>query len=261
MARISRSIYGINTRFLGYLAAIFIALLATLFFVANHHVLDLSDRPSSTNTVADFFAEFPIYFYPNQGEYSADIKYFSKGYGYDLQFLNNEIRLDLAHKYTGDVLKVQDNELAVNRIISLHFVNGNSETVVYGEPALQNRQSTEVRNDTPAPQRKANQAFAKVVYHGIYPGVDAEFYGLQKQISCDFILQDDTNPDIIRIAANQAGYLSVVRNSVDFYLQNPDGSMLFKQPKVYYLSHGVKTPLRGTFQIHGNVLSFVAPQV
>jgi hypothetical protein len=77
-----------------------------------------------------------------------------------------------------------------------------------------------------------------VKYRGIYPGIDAVFYGNQRQLEYDFVVAPGADPKQISLG------LTGVKPSLDIagnvLLKLADGDLALKKPVVYQIIDGGK---------------------
>src|ERR1017187_5426535 len=94
-----------------------------------------------------------------------------------------------------------------------------------------------IGND-PKKRRSGIGAYGKVKYRGIYPGVDAVFYGNQRQLEYDFVVAPGADPKQISLG------LTGVPPSLDIegnvLLKRADGDLALKKPIVYQIIGGGK---------------------
>jgi hypothetical protein len=94
-----------------------------------------------------------------------------------------------------------------------------------------------IGND-PKKWRSGISAYGKVKYRGIYPGVDAVFYGNQRQLEYDFVVAPGADPKQISLG------LTGVTPSLDIegnvLLKLADGDLALKKPIVYQNTDGGK---------------------
>ena len=109
----------------------------------------------------------------------------------------------------------------------------------------------------PAKWLRNLETYRKVLYTGVYPGVDLLYYGTQGRLEYDFILAPQADPSKIRLKF--AGAQPVVDASGDLVLslpkngQNPvENDVRFRKPVLYQQVQGVRQPVSGKFTIAAN---------
>ena len=110
-----------------------------------------------------------------------------------------------------------------------------------------------IGND-PKKWRSGISAYGKVKYRGIYPGVDAVFYGNQRQLEYDFVVAPGADPKQISLG------LTGVTPSLDIegnvLLKLADGDLALKKPIVYQITDGGKTTVDARYTISGGKVRF-----
>jgi hypothetical protein len=79
---------------------------------------------------------------------------------------------------------------------------------VTGEEELPGKVNYFIRND-PARSRSNVSAYARVRYQNLYPGIELVYYGNQRQLEYDFVLQPHADPTHIVLAFEGADRLAV----------------------------------------------------
>ncbi len=107
--------------------------------------------------------------------------------------------------------------------------------------------------DDPKKWRTNLPTYAKVKYTNIYPGVDLVYYGNQRQLEYDFVVQPGADPSVIRL-----GFADSVRlaKGGDLVVGAEGGEVVFHKPVVYQLAadHGqtTKEVLQGEYLVGSN---------
>jgi hypothetical protein len=93
-----------------------------------------------------------------------------------------------------------------------------------------------------------------VKYRGIYPGIDAVFYGNQRQLEYDFVVAPGADPEQISLG------LTGVTPSLDIegnvLLKLADGDLALRKPVVYQIIDGGKTTVDAGYTISGGKVRF-----
>ena len=96
----------------------------------------------------------------------------------------------------------------------------------------------------------------RIVYAGVYPGIDLVFHGRGKQLEYDFELAAHADPASIQIQWSGARKLSVTQNG-NLVISTETGSLEWLAPNVYQNIGGVRRPVEGEFKLLGsNRVSF-----
>ena len=100
----------------------------------------------------------------------------------------------------------------------------------------------------------AESAYGKVKYQGIYPGIDAVFYGNQRQLEYDFVVAPGADPK--QISLGLAGVNPSLDAGGNVVLKLADGDLALKKPVVYQNIDGEKKTVDAGYTIAGNKVRF-----
>jgi uncharacterized protein (TIGR03437 family) len=96
--------------------------------------------------------------------------------------------------------------------------------------------------------------YSRVRYEGIYPGIDALFYGSDGVLEYDFVAAPGADPGRIRF---QAAGANIVRlDHGDVVLSTADGEMRWRKPVVYQRVGEVIESVDARFHLEGSAVSF-----
>ena len=92
--------------------------------------------------------------------------------------------------------------------------------------------------------------YARVKYHGVYPGVDLVFYGNQQQLEHDFVVSPGA--DARRIAFRVEGSKEVSLDAEgNLVMAVEGGEVCFQRPLIYQESRGVRREIPGGYVLRG----------
>lgn len=208
-----------------------------------------SKSPSVISNVAEFFAEFPMRFHTNAGEFGRGVEYFSKGYQFDLLFTHNEVLLNL---YSDDNNQQHPDDHIVKDGISqvgIKFLDREGMPVIVGNhPTLP---GDLVNKDSLADKEPG---FLELRYKNVYPGVDVYFYGKQKQLFYEFVLTESADSGAVRMQIVNSG--EDARVNVDIHgnvaIICESKRMKINKPNVYRMINNEKIPVSGYFFVTRN---------
>jgi hypothetical protein len=149
-------------------------------------------QPSSSaavNKSAANFDKLPLSFEINKGQTDAPVKFLSRGKGYAL-FLTSD----------SAVFKLENSALpqASSQVLRMEFLNASQEVQVSGSDQLPGVANCFLGNN-PEKWHSGIHTYQKVSYQGIYRGIDAVFYGNQRQLEYDFVVAPDADPNQIAL--------------------------------------------------------------
>ncbi len=91
-------------------------------------------------------------------------------------------------------------------------------------------------------------------YQGIYPGIDAVFYGNQRQLEYDFVVAPGADPR--QISLGLTGARPRLDAGGNVILKLADGDLALKKPVVYQNVAGERKFVEAGYAVAGNKVSF-----
>lgn len=85
-----------------------------------------------------------------------------------------------------------------------------------------------------------------MVYDDIYPGIDLVYYGRQRQLEYDFIVQPGADPRVITLAAEGADRLEVDAGG-DLVMHVGSRQVRQQKPIVYQEAEGIRHEREGRY--------------
>jgi len=225
-------------------------------------------------SLVETYGKLPLAFEANQGQASPEVKFLSSGGGYHLSLTPTAAVLDL-----NDGAQKRPAALAAKTPISpgpetpafdltrspvtpsmkstelrLKLVGGNVKTEIIGQDELPGKSHYFLGNDPKKWCTNVRQ-FAKVRYQNVYPGVDLVYYGHQRELEYDFVLQPGADPQRIRLGIDGARNLRF--EGRDVVLTTAVGDVYMRSPRLYQEQNGKQREVRGGYVIQGkNQLAF-----
>jgi len=219
--------------------------------------------------IMDTYGRLPLMFEVNRGQTDSQVKYLSRGRGYGLFLTPGEVVLvarkshikqsassnRLASRYK----KTAHAESTTPTIVRMRLVGPNRAPGVIGVEQLPGRNHYFIGNNPNKWIRNIPQ-YARVKYGGIYPGVDLIFYGNQKQLEYDFVVNPGADPGVIRIKFAGMDKLSLDDNG-NLVLQIGNDRIIMRAPVIYQEINNEKQRVAGHYLLckTGEVGFNVAP--
>jgi len=202
-----------------------------------------SEQISGVSSVAEFFAEFPMHFQGNNGAFAKDVKFFSKGYQYDLLFMENEVLLNLYSNEQSEQAISQKYKTKLSQI-SLEFIGVEEAPMIKGLEPL-NFVNTKNNNQLTG----SASSFTEVKYANVFPGVDVYFHGKQKQLFYEFVLDANADTDLLRMKVFSIGGVGdvTIDSHGNITVMCRSKKMLIQKPVVYRLVKQKKQAVNGYF--------------
>jgi hypothetical protein len=160
------------------------------------------------------YAELPLTFEANRGQFNPRVKFLSRGPGYSLFLTAREAVLALRKpSFVSPPSSVASGQLpgimrtehqpadttsrTTESVLRMKLVGANTSATVAGADELPGMSNYFLGND-PHKWRTHVPNYARVRYLGIYPGIDLVYYGRERQLEYDFVLAPGADPGQIR---------------------------------------------------------------
>jgi len=160
----------------------------------------------------------------------ADQKFLARGQGHNLILTKD-----------GAVLSPNDSKGAELRI---SFSGVDPVTSISGERELPGK--VYHHNGASIGPLHGNPTFSRVRYSGIYPGIDAVYYGNDQQVEFDLVLAPHADSNLIRLALRGADKVHLTETG-DLALQLGAEEVLLRKPSIYQEHDGVRTKIAGKY--------------
>ncbi|MGD0092138.1 MAG: SBBP repeat-containing protein, partial [Planctomycetota bacterium] len=195
--------------------------------------------------VKNALAALPLAFEVNHGQTGQEVKYLSHGRGYVLFLCEKEAVFSLQKPRKLEKGRPSGAETPP-AVLRLAFVGSNPHPAISGASELPgksnyffgNRSITDVTT------------YSKVAYAGLYPGIDAVYYGNQKQLEYDFVVAPGANPAAIKLAVTGAEKAEVDARG-DLVLTVTGKEVRQHKPVLYQVAGGVKSEVAGRYVLQG----------
>ncbi len=191
--------------------------------------------------VSEAYGKLPLSFEANDGQIDSQVKFLSRGAGYNLFLTLNEAVLEL-RKGSG----VSSPASALR----MKLVGANPEPVVKGLDELPVKSNYIIGNNA-AKWRKNVSRYARVRYENVYPGVDLIYYGSQREMEYDFVLAPGADPRSIKLSFEGTQGIHIDAQG-DLVLSAEAGEVRQRRPVVYQESEGVRKDVAGRFLLGGD---------
>lgn len=186
----------------------------------------------------------PLNFEANRGQTDSRVKFLSRGDGYSLFLTSHEAVF---------TLRPPVGAKAPPTVFRMELRGANRAARVTGADKLAGVANYYIGNDTKK-WRSGITTYGKVKYQGIYPGVDAVFYGNQRQLEYDFVVAPGADPR--QISLGLTGAEPSLDGDGNVVLKLTDGDLALKKPVVYQNIAGEKKPVDAGYIIAGNKVGF-----
>ena len=207
------------------------------------------------------YGKLPLSFEANQGQTDEQVKFLSRGSGYNLFLAPTEAVLTLikpadqkeaaqgiADKNanpTNRKSRIGNLELSVFR---MKLVGANKVPTLVGIDPLPGKTNYFTGNDQKA-WRTDVPNYKKVMYENVYPDIDIVYYGNQRHLEYDFVVKPGADPDGIKIHFEGADKLKIADNG-DLIVHIDGGQVIQHAPIIYQEINGNKKNIPGSYVLN-----------
>ena len=144
------------------------------------------------------YGHLPLSFEANQGQTDRQVKFLSRGKGYNLFLTSTEAVLALTslERTLDKGIEAKDSSASKDTkqaVLGMSLVGANPSPTITGLDALLGKANYFIGNN-PRQWHTNVPMYSKVQYENVYPGVDLVFYGNQRQLEYDFVLAPGADP-------------------------------------------------------------------
>jgi Beta-propeller repeat/Abnormal spindle-like microcephaly-assoc'd, ASPM-SPD-2-Hydin len=214
--------------------------------------------PKAQAKVLDSYGKLPLRFEANHGQSDGQVKFLSRTGAYTLFLTGDEAVLALrgtakkpapkgASRFGGATVSLKrypdtnpspaTPQSMTGGVLRMRLRDANPAAKVTGLDELAGTSNYFIGND-PTKWRTNVPTYAKVKYEGIYSGIDLVYYGNQRGLEYDFVLQPGANPGAIRLGIDGASKLRFDRG--DLVVSSPGGDVRLRRPYSYQAVNGTK---------------------
>jgi hypothetical protein len=214
--------------------------------ISNAPLLTVNKRTQ----IVEGYGKLPLAFERNEGQANPAVKFLSRGPGYALFLTPAEAVLTL-ESAASSRMRVQPTESGRQQsasVLRMKLRNADTKTMLTGEEELAGVSNYFVGNDSRNWQWGVHR-YGKVRYSHVYPGVDLVYYGNQRQLEYDFVLQPGADPAVIRLGIEGAKKVRIERG--DVVLTTAGGDIRLQSPHIYQETSETRREVRGKFVIVG----------
>jgi hypothetical protein len=178
----------------------------------------------------------PPRFEPNKGQADANVKFLSRGPGYTLSLTATEAVVSMRHDdHDGRPIAVKMTLAGANPAPRIAGENAQPDTVSYVRGRDQQAWLTNI------------PTYARVRYHGVYPGVDVVYYHNGSDLEYDFVVSPGADPDRIRLAFS--GAESMLKADGTLVLEAAAGELRQPAPVIYQEVNGERRTIAGGYAL------------
>jgi hypothetical protein len=202
--------------------------------------------------IAADYGRLPLSFEANEGQTDPEVRFLTRGNGYDL-FLTEDaavLSLNRIDKSTAGALSKRVDPAAKSiqkDRVRMQLLGAAPSRRTEGLDRLPGTANYFIGND-PGKWRTNLPTYAKVKYTAVYPGIDLIYYGNQRQLEYDFVVAPEAATRQLRLRFDGASALRL-NSEGDLIVAAKHGAMSFRKPVIYQLKDGQRQPVRGRFTL------------
>src|SRR5688572_29917490 len=234
---------------------------ARLFFAATAIVSVLGSIPTPAQAQSRqdkkpaldaAYGRLPLYFEENVGQSSKEVRFIARGAGYSFFIANTETVAVLRKQRPARPAKIGVAEKPVAKadqespaLIRMSLARANRNPGIQGRELMDGKSNYFIGND--ASKWRTNVShYAQVMLAEVYPGIDAVYYGNQRQLEYDFVVRPGADPRQIRMHFEGAERIEVDKTG-DLVLHVQGATLRQRLPYVYQEVDGTRYPVRATY--------------
>ena len=205
---------------------------------------DSRDNPTHAKAAKSALLAVPLSFEANQGQTNSQVKFLSRGEGYSLFLTSYEAVF---------TLRPPASATTAPPVFRIALRGADRGAKVTGADKRAGVANYYIGND-PRKWRSGITTYGKVKYQSIYPGIDAVFYGNQRQLEYDFVVSPGADPK--QISLGLTGAKPSLDADGNIVLKLADGDLALKKPVVYQNVAGEKKIVEASYTLAGNNVRF-----
>lgn len=196
-------------------------------------------------------ASLPLSFESNRGQAEVDVKFVGRGDGFALLLKPGEAVMALRKGKPSFASRVKadgqhsNGELSVQRL-SMKLEGASPAPLVSGIEQQQARANYFIGNDSTKWIRGV-ETYSRVLYAGVYPGIDLMFYGNQRQLEYDFTLAPGADCHAIKLRFEGANDLEFSTEGA-LILHTAAGEVRHERPVAYQEANGARLQIQADFK-------------
>jgi hypothetical protein len=198
-------------------------------------------RPDQTpNAPRLTLSRLPLAFEPNVGQAPDTVRFVSQAAGHRLWLEAQEARFAAR----GD---------SGTEAIRLRWIGGAASPAVVAEDLLPGKAHYYTGPDR-SQWRENVPMYGRVLYRGVYPGIDLVFHGTQQDAEFDFVVQPGADPRSIRLEVTGAD--AVALEADDLVARRGNARLRLHRPAVYQEGPNGRVPVDGRFRVTDRRIAF-----
>jgi uncharacterized protein (TIGR03437 family) len=216
--------------------------------------LQSGDAQQKRQDMAQALSRFPMSFEENQGQADTEVKFISRGRGYQVFLTGREAALVLQTRGDGNGAPIGGAARSLweepqQRTLRFSPSAASNRGGVEGVDLLRTKTNYLIGND-PAKWKTGVPNYARVLYKAVYPGVDLAFYGSQTSLEYDFIVSPGADLSTITMKVEGADRIDLEANG-DLVLSVGGAKLYTRSPLSYQRRNGERQVVASRYVLKG----------
>lgn len=203
----------------------------------------LSVSAIGNRNAAGNLADMGWSFEPNLGQSAPSVKFLARAHDATIFLTSSSLYISWPRgKQRGDSASVGKSD-----VLQLQFANANPTAAVSGQTLLPGKTNYFIGRN-PHNWHTDVPHFRAVHYAGLYPGVDARFYGGSRSLEYDLDVAPRSDLNRIRLRATGAGTLHTDAHG-DLLMWVGSHELSMKRPEIYQVENGSRIIVSGGYRL------------
>ncbi|MBL8190993.1 MAG: SBBP repeat-containing protein, partial [Acidobacteria bacterium] len=232
-----------------------IVLSAALFFYSGKSAQASFNSASSSQEqqekMKQAFNQLPMNFELNQGQVNDEVKYLSRGHGYQVFLTDSEAVLVLQNADCGDCEgKTSGSQPQTPNALRFRLQDAHP-TEITASGLLPGKSNYLIGNDD-SRWRTNIPNYSRVEYREAHPGVTMAFYGTQRALEYDFVVAPGVDPSNLAMTVEGAEKIEL-DDTGDLILHVGNQRVYHRAPVSYQTLNGKQQPVNSRYVLKGRV--------
>ena len=214
-------------------------------------------RESRSHGPLHAYGKLPLSFEINEGQTNPQVKFLSRGPGYELFLTASEAVVVMGKPDSAKRGAAENSQKPPSGglcVLRMQLAGSNAMANVHGADELPGRTNYFIGKD-PSQWHTNIRQYGKVRYHGVYPGVDLVYYGNQRQLEHDFVVAPGADVKQIRFSLTGAQSMGLNADN-DLVLAMSNGELTLKKPIAYQEINGVRHEIASRYALDDSQVRF-----
>ena len=238
---------------------------------------DTATQTHARENAAEAYGKLPLQFEANKGQADERVRFVARGDGYVLFLTSDEAVMTLrpvAQERAGEKASTNDTGTKTSmsdsgkktstndpardayKVLRMRLAGANRAPSVEGLEESSGKLNYFLGSD-PAKWRTGVALYNRVLYRGVYPGVDLVYYGNRHQLEYDFHVTPGIDPNVIKLQFDGAAHAKIDNADKSLVLAVGGGEVRLKRPVIYQVTgDGGRKEIEGGYRVKGGEVEF-----